>query len=222
MIYENDYGKYSVPDDNTSAANMIRAGKVYEPETIRFMVKSMGSGSVVQSGAYFGDFLPALGKACKGNVYSFEPNTNNWVHASKTIEINKLDNVTVDNVALSDKDGEVTIRIAKNKISIGGGSHVIDGDKEGYDYQKIKTVKLDDVIKDNISIIQLDVEGHEEQALRGGLKTIEKCKPILIVENKPTDEFFIKYLQPLGYRYNNRKLHMNFIIHTSEHNLRFR
>ena len=35
----------------------------------------------------------------------------------------------------------------------------------------------------NISILQLDIEGFEKQALMGALETIKRCKPILILED---------------------------------------
>ena len=49
----------------------------------------------------------------------------------------------------------------------------------------IDIVIINDVIpiQSNISIMQLDVEGYEKNALEGTLETIKRCKPIIILEN---------------------------------------
>jgi hypothetical protein len=50
----------------------------------------------------------------------------------------------------------------------------------------------------DIGILQLDVEGYEEFALRGGIGTIRRCLPIIILETVP-DAFVNRYLVPLRY-----------------------
>jgi FkbM family methyltransferase len=224
-VHKNIYGQYSVPNDNTPAATDIRNGRVYEPDTIKFIIKNCGEKSIIHGGTYFGDFLPALGKNVKGMVYSFEPNNINYGHARETINLNNLDNVILDNVALSDEFGVVTMKVANNSVSIGGGSHIVDDNtnEAHQDFQKTNTITLDDfmVNKEEVSIIQLDVERYEEKALRGGLETIKKYMPIIIIENKPTSKFFTDNLKPLGYMYHQKKLHHNSILYTNEHKLIF-
>jgi len=63
---------------------------------------------------------------------------------------------------------------------------VLIGEKsEKGQWDDIEIVAIDEVIPadHNISILQLDIEGYEEQALKGCLKTIKRNRPILILED---------------------------------------
>jgi hypothetical protein len=48
---------------------------------------------------------------------------------------------------------------------------------------KIPVTTLDSYNFDDITMIKIDVENHENEVLRGGMKTIIKNKPIIFVEN---------------------------------------
>jgi hypothetical protein len=66
----------------------------------------------------------------------------------------------------------------------------------------VKIVAIDEVIPADrkISVLHLDVEGYEQQALTGALATIRRNRPFLILETMPSDEWFARNLKPLGYR----------------------
>jgi Methyltransferase FkbM domain len=51
-----------------------------------------------------------------------------------------------------------------------------------------------------VSIIQLDVEGFEKPALAGALMTIQRCKPIIILETLPEEGWLSENIMRLGYR----------------------
>lgn len=55
--------------------------------------------------------------------------------------------------------------------------------------EKVEVVSIDEVIKDKITFIKMDIEGSEMNALRGAVKTIAKNKPRLAicVYHKPED-----------------------------------
>ena len=63
--------------------------------------------------------------------------------------------------------------------------------------------------------MQLDVEGYEQQALAGAMRTIIRCRPILILENLPERHWFEANILRLGYR-ETGKLHENFIFTCEE------
>ena len=54
----------------------------------------------------------------------------------------------------------------------------------------------------NVSIIQLDVEGFEQPALKGAMTTIARCRPILILETLADHTWFTERILCLGYRAN--------------------
>ena len=59
------------------------------------------------------------------------------------------------------------------------GSHVVHG--TGNASSEIEVVRLDDVIKEKVDYIKMDIEGMELDALRGALKILHMYKPILAV-----------------------------------------
>ena len=86
---------------------------------------------------------------------------------------------------------------------MGGGSHIVDtasipvGDAG---ITAVELIALDDVLPStaDIGIVQLDLEGYEGTALTGAMRTIRRCRPMLILETLPAD-FVAAHLQPLGY-----------------------
>jgi Methyltransferase FkbM domain len=74
-------------------------------------------------------------------------------------------------------------------------------------------VTVDAILPANrpVSIVQLDVEGHEQYALTGALQTIRRSRPILILETLPDARWIEQNLAPLGYR-QEAKVPDNFIL----------
>ena len=48
-------------------------------------------------------------------------------------------------------------------------------------------MSIDALGLDQLSLIQLDVEGHELLALQGAQKTIERCAPIIMIEDNKVE-----------------------------------
>jgi len=84
---------------------------------------------------------------------------------------------------------------------MGGKSKVSEKEKEDLKNIKIKTVKIDEEIPDsrNISVLHLDVEGYERQALKGSIETIKRCKPTIIVEKVPDKRWLMDNIYNIGY-----------------------
>lgn len=186
-IAENRFGRYRVPAglEHRAAARAVLEGRVYELRTLEFMRAHAGRGDIVHAGTFFGDFLPALSTALApgARLWAFEPNPESCAAACETIALNRLENVTLANAALSDKRGDVPFRTHRPKGEpLGGVSRIVG--KAGKGVIGIEAMMLDDAVppEREVSILQLDVEGHEAQALRGAYHMIRKWKPILILE----------------------------------------
>ena len=169
-----------------------------------------GSGAIVHAGTFFGDFLAALGRL-PNRVYAFEPVMENFMHARHTLTMNfDFDhNVKLTHGALGDKNEVIQIMWrGGDGLPLGGASrfgysvHNVRDDQLEY----TEVFRLDDLIpiEEPVSIIQLDVEGHEEQALRGAMEIIKKHKPDLILERwfpeMLDSEFYQNEIFPLGYK----------------------
>jgi FkbM family methyltransferase len=207
------YGGYCVPESSRHrpAAQKILSNGVYEPETIRFIRANCGAGDIVHAGTYFGDFLPALSKALapEARIWAFEPNTENYRCARITVEINGLKNVVLANSGLGARAERMQIMtVDQNGHALGGASRLVPDVPEGMAHtQSVQVVTVDEVVGPdrNVSILQLDVEGHEKEALAGALKTIRRCLPIIILETLPESillrsAWFAENVLGLGYR----------------------
>lgn len=210
FVAYNEYGGYCIPANTITrpAVKRLLNGGAYERNTIEYMREHCGEGDIVHAGTFFGDFLPALSSELSENalIWAFEPNYNNFRCAKMTVILNDLKNVDLKNVGLGEEKSTEALRIQRpSGEHMGGGSEIVkDDDPWGGTMTQISIESLDECIPDDreISIIQLDVEGFEEQALKGAISTIKRCKPILILEDETDsteDEWFAKNVRSLGY-----------------------
>ena len=197
MQGKNKYGVYSIPKEiaYTYTAQTILDGGVHEDTTIDY-IRSI-CGNIIHAGSGFGDFLPAL-KNCD-KVWAFEPNKLMYESSLSTISLNQLDNVEIFPYAIGEYDGECTLQhIDENGLEMGPRSEIGD---VGYG---VEMVKLDSIIpKDcKISLIHLDLEGYEFEALKGAKEIIERDKPIIVLE-----------IDSRAVNYNNFMLSLNYVTH---------
>lgn len=183
-IAYNEYGGYAVPRSSIRrpTAQRIMSGLVWEPEVLALIGSRCGDGDIVHAGAYFGDFLPFLASACHGTVFAFEPNPENFRCAQITIGLNDLKNVRLIESGLGAGTSSASFRTRDREgVALGGGSTIAaDGDLE------IAMTSIDAVCGDrNVTIVQLDVEGHEGPALQGARETIDRTNPLIIIEAIP-------------------------------------
>lgn len=137
-------------------------------------------------------------------VKSFEPNPR----TIKLLEANAMlkSNIEVNPFGLSDQ--EAVLDASFNTSNVGAASIGTNTNRE----IKVKfSVKpLDSVLskneQKNISMIKIDVEGHELKALKGARKTLEHSYPIILMEANKSDihdgsTHSIKYLSEIGYKH---------------------
>jgi len=212
-ILENEHGEYAVSENlferSCPVISQLSTKKIWEHRTIEFIRENINNKSIVHAGTYIGDMLPAISKSTNGKVFAFEANPDTAECAKKTIEINGLGNILFHEMGLGDKNTKASLIYEYSEgRSLGGGSRLDSKDQEENRYtlktnkrKKISITTIDSVVDEEVSIIQLDIEGFEMKALMGGIKTIRKYKPILILENVSGDEEFMQSdILPLGYK----------------------
>ena len=114
-------------------------------------------------------------------VHSFEPNTIMGAFLSKVLP----STCTLHCCALSDQSGSDELVLAfEEGVPIHGRGRILGASKPTgkFAIQKILLETLDSQGLENIGFIKIDVEGHEEKVLRGGMKTLLKNKPVLVIE----------------------------------------
>jgi len=119
---------------------------------------------VVDIGANVGVFtLYAVSKNCK-QVYSFEPFPSNVKAIENNININHVENVTLETKAIADKEGVTKLYVVENNC----GGHLIFNrniKKNLTDYIEVDMITFPDIIKkynlSKIDFLKIDCEGSE-------------------------------------------------------------
>jgi len=207
----------------------ILRGDAWEAGTIEFMISQRRHGDVITAGTYFGDFLPALSKSSPpdAKIWAFEPDEESYRCSLITICINKLQNVNIVNAGLGEIPCSKTMATSHaDGKSLGGAKRIIPEGKQAGDLrfegqpldpnatETIRVVTIDESVPPdrNVSLIQLDVEEYEKQALAGALNTIRRCRPIIIVESLPEEEWLAKNILGLGYRVLDERISGNAVL----------
>jgi len=143
------------------------------------------------------------------HVYAFEPVPKTFAVLQKHITQNGLTNILAFNFGFSDKEG--TVNFYYYPEDSGNASLVNVSGYDNVETFQCAVWKLDRFVHENNThpdFIKCDVEGAEILVFKGGLKTLERDKPIIFTEllriwsakfgYHPND--VINFLKFLGYR----------------------
>ncbi|MCT7511868.1 FkbM family methyltransferase [Aliarcobacter cryaerophilus] len=183
-----------------------------EPEMIEW-VNSFSDDSVFYDiGANIGIYsLYASIIHDKINVYSFEPESQNFSKLCKNIFDNKLQNVKPYQIGISDETKFDILNIAVMESGAGAATleeQYLNSFKTIFQ-QGIFSIKLDDIVfKHKFPIpkyIKIDVDGIEKKILYGAKNVLssDECQELLVEFNfiKESDNNSIfKYLEEFGFR----------------------
>jgi len=186
FIAANEYGFYCIPRSfrGRLVPRLLQKGEVYEPATLRFMQRQMGSGDVITGGAFVGDFFPALALALTpgARIHSFEPAPNSLAAARHTLALNHLTCVDLHPVAVGAAEATLPLQVTRKDGALAAGAKLVEGVSEDTIDVPVKT--LDSLVPEDrtVTILHLDIEGHELQALQGATRLIRDHAPIIIAE----------------------------------------
>lgn len=192
IILKTNFGKFLI---RKILIDLVIASPSFERpdlmKLISLMQQSLEKGKkilFIDIGADFGKYTITVGNHFKEyssnlKIISFEPEVISYNLLKKNIKLNKLTNVTIFNKALSDKKAlrHFYIEETMNMLI----SFKIYSSKS----IRVATQKLDNYIsylntKHDEIFIKLDVEGHEIEVLKGGIKFMQKAKKVtLLVED---------------------------------------
>ncbi len=187
------------------------------------MIKSIDNCVFLDIGASTGSFT-LLAKYLQGGImYSFEPHPLTFDILRSNVKLNDLtDKCHLYNVALVDSvdsinKGPMTLKFpvnASGQLS-GSGLATLGNPLRFNNYQavEVKADTLDRIIEESkltkLDFIKIDTEGYEYYILKGGLGSIKKYKPHILMEFNETNmaqckvkkEQILGLLKELGYSY---------------------
>jgi len=168
--------------------SQIQLGNIWEPHLHRVFEKYVNKDSVViEGGCHIGTHSIKLAKLSK-ELICFEPLKQSNDLLRKNMILNNCNNVTVYNDGVSDKISKTKFAwLIFGNIGASGlddnpmgifGDGKIDSD-ESYD---VDLMNIDSLGLEKLDFIKLDVEGYETKAINGGMNTITKCRPVIVLE----------------------------------------
>ena len=154
--------------------------------------------TVVDIGANLGLYTVIAGKLVgpNGKVFACEPEPSNFALLKKNVEANKLSNVVLFDIAVSEKAGEVELFLHHNNK---GSPSLATWSEKKTPSRRVRTDTLDNLLSaygsPAVDVIKMDIEGAEERALRGMSETIARSPRLVLFS-----EFFPKRIEAVSKR----------------------
>jgi len=128
----------------------------------------------------------------KGKILAFEPVSQEFKSLEKNIELNRIENITPYQIALSKKEGVATFQYNPSKPTMGK----LNGVEPSYIVEDTESIQVKTDTIDNFfrnkkyipNVIKIDVEGAGAAVLEGASETLEKYNPAIFIELHGTEE----------------------------------
>jgi FkbM family methyltransferase len=160
-------------------------------------------GAALDVGANIGNHTLYFAGVMGLRTWAFEPMETNLAVLRRLVALNGLsDRVEIVPIALSDAPG--ALWLAAPDPNNPGTFRAVAGERG----DRVEAIRLDDALDrfglapGDVSLLKIDVEGHEEQVLAGAPRLLADGGPIVAVEvfDPATFDRLTARLGPLGYR----------------------
>jgi FkbM family methyltransferase len=192
------------------AGGIRKVGEMYLPASDQMFVRSFQNGQIfdqlsfytamkyckrrgvaIDGGAHVGSWTKALENKFE-KVIAFEPSKDNFKCLKRNVSAD------IHRKALGEKAKRISIEKTDPRNT--GQDHVVEGNE-------VDMIAIDSLNLDELDFLKLDVEGYEYFALEGAKNTLEKCKPVVLIEVNGLsarygidDTYADKFLKDIGYR----------------------
>ncbi len=183
---------------------------IYEPHLLQTLKQHLKQGDCCMDiGANLGYFTSVMSHLVgdDGEVIAFEPLPNNVKVLEQNIALEGLENVKIEPKAVSDSVGTACL-VIQGDIDFTGTASLT----EVYDWGgeraevPVPVITLDSYVAElskRPSLLKIDVEGAELQALRGAKNVLSTARPILLIEihgwGSPQSGELVDLLEERGY-----------------------
>jgi len=195
---------YSVVDRGRAVEQHHRYGEYGGAEQAFLKALIKPGDHIIEAGANIGSHTIGLAKAAGagGRVYAFEPQPACYSILQAQIALNQISSIVAYPEAAGRERGHLWLP-KTNYEALGNFGGVSLSQDQTMGSQAVDVVSLDERCAEvPCTLIKIDVEGMEEQVIRGAAKLIQKNRPIIYLENDRIDKSrsLISALLQLGYR----------------------
>lgn len=164
----------------------VREKQPFEPVTTDWMFKVMKQrgGTFVDVGASTGWFtIPMLARGY--DVLSFEPNPNVVERLKANAALNGVD-LQLTQAAASHEAGK-TVFFHNPRVPLTSGGSIECATCRNPQRMEVPTITLDEAVSGPVSLMKIDVEGHEISVLDGAKRLITENRPHMMLEANTAD-----------------------------------
>jgi FkbM family methyltransferase len=200
-IVQARYGRFMILSTDGYVSRSLKTyGEFSEAEIALWRLYVKPGDLVIDAGANIGAHTVALARLVgeTGAVIAFEPIRFLAQLCAGNVALNGLTNVFVYQMAVGAQGDLLRVPVLDYTAADNFGGVPLGQWTQG---ERVTVTPLDDVDVPRCAFLKIDVEGMEEQVIRGAAKLIAKHRPVLYIElserNAPS---LLRTLQALGYR----------------------
>lgn len=192
------------PRDIYIGRSLIEFGEYSELE-MSLLSQLVSPGAVVaEIGANIGSHTVPLAKLVgnSGKIYAIEAQPIIFQALCANIALNGLLNVVALHEASGSKDSDIWFPDINYLETNNYGGISLDNVSGHTSGTRVDIRPFDRLGLDRLDLMKIDVEGAERDVLKGARETIERCRPVLYLENDRREKSteLIAYIAELGYR----------------------
>jgi FkbM family methyltransferase len=151
-------------------------------QELAFLDRIIPEGTVtVDVGANCGLYTRRMSRLSK-KVHAFEPSRK----MAELLRRTSAPNVRVHEMALSDQIGDAELFIPQDNDQLIYGLASLERRRapsgQGVVSARVAMARLDEVVREEVAFVKIDVEGHELNVLDGAVGLIEQSQPVFLVE----------------------------------------
>jgi FkbM family methyltransferase len=138
-------------------------------------------------GAFIGDSALMFLQYQPKRIFAYEPVTNTYQDLIKTVEYEGNAKIHAIKKGIGDKEATVEIFL------YGSASSILNDKHNNLPTERIEITTIDEECKDKkVGLIKMDIEGFEYFAIKGGIETIKRDKPLLLISIYHTGKDFFE------------------------------
>jgi FkbM family methyltransferase len=173
--------------DRYIGGSLQRYGEFSHSEQALFEVLVGRGQVVVEAGANIGAHTVLLSRLVgpDGEVHAYEPQRIVFQALCANVALNQCTNVYARQAALGVGAGSIVVPAPDPMTEYNFGA--VSLDQPAADGERVPMQAIDDLDLPACHFLKADVEGMEVDVLRGAQRTIERCRPLLYLENDRAD-----------------------------------